>query len=117
MAHTLAEIGFQSREIRYSPQRAFTIALCPVNGAYFNGNLLSDSRSMLFELAGAIIALWLANGVEINCNYYPNSKNTLLGQQHLINSPRDNNDNKGVATTGTVADADADADTYTYTMQ
>ena len=44
-------------------------------------------------------------------------KNTLLGQQHLTNSPPDNNDNKGVATTGTVADADADADTYTYTMQ
>ncbi len=46
-----------------------------------------------------------------------NFKNTLLGQQHLTNSAPDNNDNKGVATTGTVADADADADTYTYMMQ
>ena len=72
---------------------------------------------MLFELAGAIIALWLANRVEINRNYCPNSQNTLLGQQHITNSTPDNNDNKGVATTGTVADADADADMYTHTMQ
>ena len=41
-APTLAAIGLHSRETRDSQQRAFTIALWLVNGAYFGGNQHSD---------------------------------------------------------------------------
>ena len=43
---------------------------------------------MLFQPAVVKIAVWLANAIESDRNYHPNSKNKQFGQKHLPNSTR-----------------------------